>query len=83
MTIHSVRTPTRSVAGLAQAVALEPGKGRVTVLGEAAVATSQLVGPAEACLRMGLQWPGSDNEPFVVNVLNWLARVPMTVSGSP
>lgn len=65
----------RSVAGLAQAVALEHGKGRVIVLGEAAVATSQIVGPPGASRRMGLQWPGSDNERFVVNALYWLARV--------
>ena len=66
--------PVRSVAGLAQAVAVEHGSGRVVVLGEAAVATSQLVGPPDDPLRMGLQWPGSDNEQFMANVLAWLAR---------
>lgn len=65
----------RSVAGLAQAVALEHGKGRVIVLGEAAVATSQIVGPPGANQRMGLRWPDSDNERFIVNALYWLARV--------
>jgi 2-polyprenyl-6-methoxyphenol hydroxylase-like FAD-dependent oxidoreductase len=65
----------RSVAGLAQAVALEYGKGRVVVLGEADVATSQIVGPPGAHPRMGLQWPGSDNERFVVNALLWLTLV--------
>lgn len=69
--------PTTSVGGLAQAVALEHGKGRVVILGEAAVLTSQIVGPGDAPLRMGLQWPGTDNEQFVTNILHWLARVPM------
>ncbi|MEW6323594.1 MAG: hypothetical protein AB1635_21185 [Acidobacteriota bacterium] len=58
-----------SVAGLSQAVALEHGRGRVVVAGEAAFLTSQLFGER----RLGLQWPGTDNERFARNVMAWLA----------
>jgi hypothetical protein len=71
---RSAAAQGRSVAGLAQAVALEHGKGRVIVLGEAAVATSQVVGPPGSNRRMGLQWPATDNERFIVNALYWLSR---------
>ena len=70
---RSAAAQVRSVAGLSQAVALEHGKGRVVVLGEAAVATSQVVGPPGNNQRMGLRWPGGDNERFIVNALYWLA----------
>ncbi|MEW6321602.1 MAG: hypothetical protein AB1635_11020 [Acidobacteriota bacterium] len=67
--------PARSVAGLAQGVALTHGRGRVVVIGEAAFVTSQVVRGPDGPASIGLGWPGAHNERFALNVLRWLARV--------
>ena len=59
--------PTR---GDCQAVALEWGRGRVVVAGEAALFTAQRAGDD----RFGLASPGTDNERFVRNAVRWLLR---------
>jgi len=65
-----------AAAGLCQGVALEFGRGRVVVLGEAAVLTSQkAMGPAGE-LHFGLDWPGADNRRLALNILHWLSRLP-------
>jgi hypothetical protein len=53
----------RSVAGLAQAVALPYGRGRVVVLGEAAALTAQ---------RIGMNRRDVDNQQFALNIVHWL-----------
>jgi len=63
----------RSAAGRSQGLAFEHGKGRVVVLGEAAMNTAQLAGP-EGRFKMGMNVPGNHNKRFVTNVLRWLAR---------
>jgi len=61
--------------GLCQGLALEFGRGRIVVLGEAAVLTSQkAVGPAGE-LHFGLDWPGADNRRLALNILHWLSRL--------
>lgn len=55
-----------SAAGRSQAVAAAFGKGRVVVLGEAAMITVQA--------GMGWQVPGNDNRQFALNVVRWLSR---------
>jgi hypothetical protein len=66
----------RSAAGLAQAVAVEFGKGRLVVLGEAAALTAQRVEPPGAApFLMGMNRPGTDNQQFALNVVRWLMRV--------
>jgi len=60
-------------AGRAQGLAFERGKGRVVVMGEAAMLTAQLAGPGGR-FRVGMNAPGSDGRQFVVNVLRWLGR---------
>jgi hypothetical protein len=66
----------RSAAGLAQAVALEFGKGRVVVIGEAAALTAQRIEtPGAQPFLMGMNKPGTDNQQFVLNVMHWLMRV--------
>jgi hypothetical protein len=63
-----------SVAGLAQGLAFEHGRGRVVVMGEAAVMTSQILSGGGSTERIGLAWPNSDNETFTRYVVRWLAR---------
>lgn len=62
------------VGGRAQALALVRGRGRVVVLGEAAMLTSQLSG-AEKVRWGGLNNPKLDNEQFALNVLHWLSKL--------
>ena len=55
-----------AAAGRAQAVALPFGKGRVVVFGEAAMLTAQN-------RNFGMNYPGTDNKQFVLNVMHWLS----------
>jgi hypothetical protein len=64
-------TSGQSVAGLAQAVALERGRGRVVVLGDVALLTMSEVGDGQPT---GLSWAGTNNERFVRYVMRWLSR---------
>ncbi|MFO0583544.1 MAG: hypothetical protein U0229_14830 [Anaeromyxobacter sp.] len=58
--------PTR---GNAQAAAVAWGRGRVVVVGEAAVLTAQV---ERASGRFGLDWPGAHNRRLALNVVRWL-----------
>jgi hypothetical protein len=60
-----------SAAGRAQGIAFKFGKGRVVVLGEAAMMSAQLAGPEKR--RMGMNMPGSDNRQLALNILHWLS----------
>lgn len=57
-------------AGKAQGFALEFGKGRVVVLGEAAMLTAQ-VARGEP---FGMNLPDNDNRQFALNIMHWLSR---------
>lgn len=59
-----------SAAGRAQGVALEFGKGRVVVLGEAAMLTAQV---AMRGFRFGMNVPGIDNRQLALNMMHWLS----------
>jgi hypothetical protein len=61
-------SPT-SAEGWAQAVAVEQGKGRVVILGEAAMITAQMDGGRP----IGMNVPGVDNRQFLLNTIHWLA----------
>ncbi len=63
-----------SAAGRAQGIALKVGKGRVVVVGEAAVLSAQMLKtPAmEKPLRVGMTYPGSDNRQLALNIMHWL-----------
>ncbi|MCZ6794189.1 MAG: hypothetical protein O7J95_11315, partial [Planctomycetota bacterium] len=63
------RTPAK---GRAQGLALEFGKGRVVVLGEAGFLSAQLVGPRRR--PFGMNVPGTDNRQLALNLMRWLAR---------
>ena len=56
--------------GRAQGLAFQVGKGRVVVLGEAAMLSAQLAGRARA--PMGMNVPGSDDRQLALNVVRWL-----------
>ena len=72
---HADRTSTeqRPVVGFAQCVAFELGRGRVIVLGEAAMLSAQLGGPNEK--PMGMNVPGNDDRQFALNLMHWLTGV--------
>ena len=59
-----------SAAGRAQGIALKIGKGRVVVLGEAAMLTAQV---APRGFRFGMNVPGIDNRQFALNIMHWLS----------
>lgn len=60
-----------TAAGRAQGIAMTFGRGRVVVLGEAAMLTAQV---ADAD-RFGMQVPGNDDRQFALNVMHWLSRL--------
>jgi hypothetical protein len=59
-----------SAAGRAQGVALTFSKGRVVVLGEAAMLTAQV---ALRGFRFGMNLPGIDNRQLALNIMHWLS----------
>ena len=59
-----------SASGRAQAVALTFGKGRVVVLGEAAMLTAQV---ALRGFRFGMNVTGIDNRQLALNMMHWLS----------
>ena len=63
--------PSVSAAGRAQGIAFKFGKGRVVVLGEAAMLSAQLAGAERA--PMGMNVPGSDNRQLALNIMHWLS----------
>ena len=75
-------SPVEPVGGMAQAVALEHGAGRVVVAGEAGLFGAQLIaGEAarraglDADLRFGMNHPGTGDRQLLLNVLHWLSRL--------
>ena len=61
----------RAVGGRAQGVAMKFGRGRVIILGEAAMLSAQV--GARSGLKMGMNVPGNDNKQFALNLLHWLS----------
>jgi hypothetical protein len=64
-------TDPPSAAGRAQGLALTLGKGRVVVLGEAAMLSAQLGGPNKTAF--GMNRPGIDNKQMALNIVHWLS----------
>jgi hypothetical protein len=60
-----------SVGGQAQGLAFRFGKGRVVILGEAAMLSAQIAGPEKRA--MGMNVPGSDNRQLALNIMHWLS----------
>jgi hypothetical protein len=61
----------KSVAGQAQGLAFKFGKGRIVMLGEAAMLSAQVFGPKNS--PMGMNVPGNDNRQFALNIMHWLS----------
>jgi hypothetical protein len=58
----------------AQGIAMQFGKGRVVVLGEAALLSAQVVRqPTGREIPMGMNASGNDDRQFALNVLHWLS----------
>src|SRR5262245_13144303 len=60
-----------SAAGRSQAIALRFGKGKVVVLGEAAMITAQVTGSNK--LKFGMNREGNDNKQLALNIMHWLS----------
>ena len=64
--------PRESVSGWLQGAALQSGKGRVVVFGEAAMFSAQLAGPNRNL--MGMNAPlAKQNYQLLLNVMHWLS----------
>lgn len=71
-----VRVPERagiSAAGRAQGIVFGLGKGRVVVLGEAAMLSAQMTGPGG--MKFGMNRPGIDNRQLALNIIHWLSKL--------
>lgn len=62
-----------SVPGWSQGLALEIGKGRVVVLGEAAMLTARL--HRFDGRPIGMNTAGYDNRQLALNIMHWLTRL--------
>jgi hypothetical protein len=60
------------VPGWSQGLALELGRGRVVVLGEAAMLTARFSGYDGR--PIGMNTPGYDNRQLALNIMRWLSR---------
>jgi hypothetical protein len=66
------KTPRHDGDGLLRGATLSVGKGRVVVMGEAAMFTAQVSGPQGR--KMGFNAPtATQNKAFLLNVLHWLS----------
>jgi len=61
-----------SAAGRAQGIALEFGKGRVVILGEAPMLTAQVTPNG---LHYGMNISGTDNKQLAINIMHWLSKL--------
>ena len=68
---------SRAVTGRAQGLVMAFGKGRVVMLGEAAMLSAQIIkfteGDHPTEMKVGMNVPGNDDRQFALNVLHWLS----------
>lgn len=69
----------RNIAGRAQGLAFDYGKGRVVIIAEAAMFSAQVVRFTDPSgrrneIKMGMNVPGNDNQQFLLNIMHWLTR---------
>jgi dienelactone hydrolase len=65
-----------SAKGRAQGVAFACGKGRVVVLGEAAMLSARITMlDGKERYKVGMNRPGTDNRQFALNLMHWLSRL--------
>lgn len=64
-------TNPASAAGRTQGIAMQFGKGRVIIMGEAGMLSAQIVGPQR--MPFGMNRPGIDNRQLALNIMHWLS----------
>jgi hypothetical protein len=71
--VDNVEAPGKnsSAAGRAQGIAFRLGKGRVVVLGDAAMLSAQVTGTDNRPLGMNI--PDIDNQQLALNIMHWLS----------
>jgi hypothetical protein len=69
-TTHARFKDPVSAYGNCQGLAIKFGKGRVVILGEAAMLTAQLYKKE----KFGMNTPGNDNKQFALNIMHWLSE---------
>jgi len=65
-----------SAAGRAQGLAMPFGKGRLVVLGEAALLSAQIIrytDPEPRDMKIGMNTSGNDDRQFALNIVHWLS----------
>lgn len=72
-----------TAAGRAQGIAFAFGRGRVVVLGEAAMLAGQGPRPGQNFRRWWLDFPGIDNRQLALNILHWLSGLLNCRAGCP
>ena len=70
-TVPSAAGKDVSAAGRAQGIAMRFGKGRIVVLGEAAMLSAQVSGRER--IPVGINFPGIDNKQLALNIMHWLS----------
>jgi hypothetical protein len=73
--VSSTYAEGRSAAGHAQGVALQFWRGRVVVLGEAAMLSAQMFRARGQEIHLGMGYPGSDNRLLALNIMHWLSGI--------
>ena len=73
-------TLARSLKGRAQGLAMEYGRGRVVMTGEAAMFSAQIIRSTDnqgrsSETKMGMNVPGNDNRQLLLNIMHWLTRL--------
>ena len=73
-------TKAKDITGRAQGLAFDYGRGRVVMMGEAAMfaaLVARFTGPTgrREEIRMGMNVPGNDNRQLLLNIMHWLSRV--------
>lgn len=71
--VDNVGSPLKSASatGRAQGIAYRLGKGRVVVLGDAAMLSAQIIGSDKR--PFGMNTPGVDNRQLALNIMHWLS----------
>lgn len=62
-----------SAAGRSQGIAIEYGRGRVVVLGEAGMLSAQII--TDKKKNFGMNVKGNDNKQLSLNIMHWLTRL--------
>lgn len=73
--VAEVGSPAKSAsaAGRAQGIAFRVGRGRVVVLGDAAMLSAQLAGSNNQ--PVGMNVPNIDNRQLALNIMHWLSGI--------